>query len=52
MVPLSLALLPSFVDLMTAVNNDAGAVLAASLLIYGMALLIVQLFELIPIQQN
>jgi len=42
MVPLSLALLPSFVDLMTAVNNDAGAVLAASLLIYGMALLIVR----------
>lgn len=34
-VPLALALLPPFADVMTAVNNDVGAVLAASFLLWG-----------------
>ncbi len=41
MVPLSLALLPGFTDLMTAVNNDVGAVAAFSLFLWG-ALRLVQ----------
>ncbi|NJP07737.1 MAG: DUF2142 domain-containing protein [Chloroflexaceae bacterium] len=39
-VPLSMALLPPFVDSMTAVNNDAGAVFAASLLLWGLVRLL------------
>ena len=35
MVPISLALLPSFTDLMTAVNNDAGAILVFSLFLWA-----------------
>lgn len=35
MVPLSLALLPGFADLMTAVNNDVGAVAVSSLFLWG-----------------
>jgi len=35
MVPLSLALLPGFTDLMTAVNNDSAAVFALSLFLWG-----------------
>jgi hypothetical protein len=35
MLPLTLALLPGFTDLMTAVNNDAAAVAAFSLFIWG-----------------
>lgn len=35
-VPLIIALFPSVADVMTAVNNDAGAVAAASLLLWGM----------------
>ena len=34
-VPLAIALLPSFVDLMTAVNNDAGAVAVFSLFLWS-----------------
>lgn len=34
-VPLSLALLPPFVDVMTAVNNDVGAVAVFSLFLWG-----------------
>lgn len=34
-VPLSVALLPGFVDLMTAVNNDVGAVMAFSFFLWG-----------------
>lgn len=34
-VPLSAALLPSFIDLMTAVNNDVAAVAAFSLFLWG-----------------
>ena len=40
MVPLAMAMLPSFVDLMSAANDDAGAVLVASLLIFSMVLLV------------
>ncbi len=35
MLPLSVALLPALVDLMTAANNDAGAIAAYSLFIWG-----------------
>lgn len=35
MVPITMALLPSFVDLMTAVNNDAAAIAAFSLFLWG-----------------
>jgi hypothetical protein len=35
MVPLTIALLPGFTDLMTAVNNDAGAVALFSLFLWG-----------------
>ena len=35
LVPLSLALLPAFTDLMTAVNSDVGAVAAFSLFLWG-----------------
>ncbi|MFH1634141.1 MAG: hypothetical protein ABIG63_09040 [Chloroflexota bacterium] len=35
MVPLTLALLPSYVDLMTAVNNDVGATAFFSLFLWG-----------------
>ncbi len=34
-VPLAITLVPSFVDLMTAVNNDAGAVAVFSLFLWG-----------------
>lgn len=40
MLPLSLALLPGFVDLMTAVNNDVAAIAAFSLFLWGGARLI------------
>ncbi len=40
LVPLTMALLPAFVDLMTAVNNDAGAVAAFSLFLWGCVRLI------------
>jgi hypothetical protein len=40
MVPLTMALLPSFVDLMTAVNNDVGAVAAFSLFLWACVRLI------------
>lgn len=33
--PLTLVLLPAFVDLMTAVNNDVGAIAVSSLVVYG-----------------
>ncbi|MFN8479883.1 MAG: hypothetical protein U0074_18865 [Kouleothrix sp.] len=36
-LPLILALLPTFVDLMTAVNNDVGAVAIASVFLWGAA---------------
>ena len=36
-VPLALALLPTFVDLMTAVNNDVGAVAVFSIFVWGAA---------------
>jgi len=35
LVPLTMALLPAFVDLMTAVNNDVGAIAAFSLFLWG-----------------
>ena len=35
MVPITLALLPGFTDLMTAVNNDAGAILVFSLFLWA-----------------
>jgi len=35
LVPLTMALLPAFVDLMTAVNNDAAAIAAFSLFLWG-----------------
>jgi hypothetical protein len=35
MVPLSIALLPGFVDLMTALNNDVAAVMVFSLFLWG-----------------
>lgn len=35
LAPLALALLPVFLDIMTAVNNDVGAVLCFSLLLWG-----------------
>ena len=40
LVPLSLALLPAFTDLMTAVNSDAGAVAVFSLFLWGSVRLI------------
>lgn len=40
MVPCTLALLPSFVDLMTAVNSDVGAVTFFSLFLWGSASLV------------
>jgi hypothetical protein len=36
-VPLALALLPTFIDLMTAVNNDVGAVAVFSVFVWGAA---------------
>jgi hypothetical protein len=47
LVPLSLALLPAFVDLMTAVNNDVLAVLIFSLFLWGGARLILHGFSLL-----
>ena len=47
MVPLSLALLPGFADLMTAVNNDAGAVAVFSLFLWGAVRLIQRRFSLL-----
>ncbi|HEU4329318.1 MAG TPA: hypothetical protein VFS21_39635 [Roseiflexaceae bacterium] len=35
LAPLAVALLPPFVDIMTSVNNDVGAVLACSLFVWG-----------------
>jgi hypothetical protein len=35
LVPLTMALLPAFVDLMTSVNNDVGAIAVFSLLLWG-----------------
>jgi hypothetical protein len=46
MAPLSMALLPGFTDLMTAVNNDAGAVLLFSLFLWSSARLIQRGFSL------
>ena len=40
MVPLSMSLLPAYVDLMTAVNNDVGAIAAFSLFLWGSVRLI------------
>ena len=40
LVPLTMALLPAFVDLMTAVNNDVGAIAAFSLFLWGSVRLI------------
>lgn len=37
LVPATMALLPSYADLMTALNNDAGAVAALSLFLWGAA---------------
>lgn len=45
MVPLSLALLPGFVDLMTAVNNDVGAIAAFSLFLWGAVRLVQRRFS-------
>jgi len=47
MVPLSLALLPSFVDVMTAVNSDAAAVAIFSLFFWGSVRLMKRGFNLI-----
>ena len=40
LIPLTMALLPAFVDLMTAVNNDVGAVAVFSLFLWGCVRLI------------
>ncbi len=45
LVPLVMALLPGFTDLMTAVNNDVGAVAAFSLFIWGALRLLQQGFN-------
>jgi hypothetical protein len=45
MVPLSLALLPGFADLMTAVNNDVGAVAVSSLFLWGAVRLVQRPFS-------
>lgn len=47
MAPLSLALLPGFVDLMTAVNNDVGAVAIFSFFLWGAVRLIQHRFSLL-----
>jgi len=47
MLPLSLALLPSFVDLMTMVNNDVAAIFASSAFLYLSLRLIRRGFSLI-----
>lgn len=46
MVPLTMALLPALVDLMTAVNNDVSAVVAFSLFLWGSTRLIRRDFSL------
>jgi hypothetical protein len=46
MVPLSLGLLPPFVDLMTAVNSDVGAIALFSLFLWGSVRLIQRGFNL------
>lgn len=46
MVPLTMVLLPAFVDLMTAVNNDASGVAAFSLFLWGSSRLIRRSFSL------
>ncbi len=40
LVPLTMALLPAFVDLMTSVNNDVGAIAAFSIFLWGCVRLI------------
>ncbi|MBP1693786.1 MAG: hypothetical protein H6Q37_1669, partial [Chloroflexi bacterium] len=47
MVPLSIALLPGFTDLMTAVNNDVGAIAFFSLFLWGSVRLIMRRFSFI-----
>ncbi len=46
LMPICLALLPAYADIMTAVNNDAAAVAFATLLIWGMVRLIQRDFSL------
>ena len=45
MVPITLALLPSFTDIMTAVNNDVGAVLVFSLFLWASVRLVIKGFS-------
>ena len=47
MTPLSIALLPGFTDLMTAVNNDVGAVAVFSLFLWGSVRLILRRFSIL-----
>ena len=47
LVPLSLAMLPSFVDVMTAVNSDTAAVAAFSFLLWGSVRLIQRGFSIL-----
>ncbi len=49
MVPLGLGLLPPFVDLMTAVNSDVGAIALFSLFLWGSARLIQRGFNLVDL---
>jgi hypothetical protein len=46
-VPLSIALLPGFTDVMTAINNDAAAVAFASLSLWGCVRLVRQPFSIV-----
>ncbi len=45
LVPLSLALLPGFVDLMTAVNSDVGAIVLFSIYLWGAVRLVLRGFN-------
>jgi 4-amino-4-deoxy-L-arabinose transferase-like glycosyltransferase len=49
LVPLTLALLPGFVDLMTSVNSDAGAVALFSLALWGSVRIIHRGIALLPV---
>jgi len=48
MLPISLALTPAFVDLMTAVNNDAAAIAVSSIILLLSARMIVKGFSWLP----
>ena len=47
MVPISMALLPGYTDLMTAVNNDVGAIMLFSLFLWGSVRMIRQGFSIL-----